>query len=1087
MEGLGKLALAVLLGGCVSAAPRFNRDVQRAINRDDMRRMETDALVLYYPEGTRSNTLAIAARLEYCRRELQRQSRLSNRYTADKSVFVLPRLPLNNAFLQPTFLGNEQVGVVPQYSTSNAFLPLGIPPDPGSIGCHEMVHDQSFRQVSGFAALLRTIFGDVYSPQLGLDAWWQEGLAVYYETRLQGTGRLWAKYFDGLFAAGLQEIGSLHGGYLNAEQREVISGGPYLIGSHFIDYLARTYGERRLWAVMDEQSNALLFPFAISNDFRRAYDAPLATLIEDFEADARRRYPPRARSSGQHTLLRLGRTAAYARAANGREVMLTEGTDEPPRIVARDRDGKTLSSRRLTDIGFGRRLIAPRVAGISGLSMTPDGAHAYFVALDNGPTFMEARLVHLDVLGDELEVLQPDIGGGGGSISPDGATYYFTRPIGEAFTLASALFRLDLASGRVTQLATPEPRHYQADPVVSPDGRRLLVTEASDAGIRLAVYDAADGRRLSDVAAPPGQAFEGHWVDSEHVVLSGNDPERMQIFESDLHQQTYRRLTDAPYLASSAHASGQTLRFLNRDGWNWTLDEIAIPPRPASAPPEPEPEPAAPEAAAPEAAPEAPAPEAAAPEAAAPDTVPPSEAAPAAPAVTDAAAGSAAAASDPAAALGSVEPAQPSLDAPAPPARPSAPPLGAPTPAVPLASLEPGAPTSFAVSRRHPIDDRPPDVLSDEEYSAFDGLFVPSAWSPWFATADDGQTAAGLEVMGGDRLGWQRWVLGAGWDFDAKLPSAELSYHNGMLAPFFVRLDAAYIAHRAEALDELPIAAADPVNIKEVAGALRMGARWYDSFELSFGARVDAARYELADTGARLAELRFTGPLASVGFDSFESTPYAGKRLGVALEATGSYFPEALSSVSYDLVDTLARAQLVLPLPLSKRHTLTLSGRSRSLLGAPPGQNLLQVGGSGTDVLPAVTPGSAEDEGGAGLLPPELRFFERLRGFEDLALYGRRVLVGDATYTYPFIIDWGTASTLKLLPALFVRQVNLDLFFSTASFLEEGQEVAVATGAALELELGLWLAPVSLQLQGTRRLSHDEDIAVYFTIGSSRR
>jgi hypothetical protein len=1007
---IGGLSLAVLLraalllgglllGGCVSATPRFSADVQRAINREDMRRLETSDLVVYYPEGTRAEALAVAARLEYCRRELARFEVVKNRFATEKPVFVLPRLPLNNAYLQPTLAGNEQVSVVPQYNTANLFLAYGIPPDPGSIGCHEMVHDQSYRQVTGTAKVLRTLFGDVYSPQLGLDSWWQEGLAVYYETKLQGTGRLWTKYTDGLFAAGMQEVSSLHGGYLNAQKREVTSGAPYLIGARFVDYLARRYGERSLWRVIEEQSDAWAVPFAISNEFGEVYEESLATLIEAFEDDTRRRYPRRERPNEQHSLVRLGRSATLARAPSGREVIASEDLDEPPRLSVRDADGKILSTHRLTDIGLGRRLIAPRVPAISGLSMTADGAHAYFVVLDPGPVFTEARLMHLDIEADALEVVVPDLGGAGGSISPDGRYYYYNRPIGKSIQLAFALFRLELASARVEQLTTPEPRHYHADPVVSPDGQRLLVTEASDAGIRLAIYAAADGRRLSDVAAPEGMAFDGSWVDADRVVFAGSDPDRMQIFETDLRTQTLRRLTQAPYLAVSPFSNGLTLRFLNRDGWNWTLDEVY----------------------------------------------------------------------------------HPSLAA-AQPAATASPALGAATPQ-----------TSFAYARRRPISDREPEELSDEPYSGFDGLFPPNAWAPWVSLDDDGDAAYGLSLMGGDRLGWQRWVLGAAWNQDARLPSARLSYLNSMLAPVTVRLDLAYSGRREPVFDDFAApgttVAADvdgsntDVRLEEITSRLTFGTRLYESLELELGGRYEHVRYEVYRPSVSDGELRFTGPFAGVGFESAEFTAYAGKRLAVGVEATGTYFPDAFSSVSYDLVDARARAQLVLPLPLSRRHTLTFAGRWRALLGAPVGQNLLQVGGSGTDVVPSGEDESPTDDARAGVLPPGVRFFESLRGFEDVAQFGRRVLVGDATYTYPFIIDWGTASTLKLLPSLFVRQLNLDLFFTAASLLEQGREEALATGASLELETVWWLVPLSFELQGTRRLSLDEEFAVYFVIG----
>ncbi|MET0414230.1 MAG: hypothetical protein ABW217_23165, partial [Polyangiaceae bacterium] len=489
---LGLSALA--LSGCVVASARFPPDVQRAINREDMRRLETRELVVYYPEGTRARALAAATRLEYCRRELQRLAEIKAGFATDKTVVVLPRLPFNNAYVAPTFGGFEQVMVLPEYNTSELFVLLGMPPDPSNIGCHEMVHDQAFRQLSGAAKIIRYMFGNVYSPQFGLDSWWQEGLAVYYETKLQGSGRLWTPYFQGLFAAGLSRVGALHGGYLNVAQREVLMGGNYLFGSHFVDYLARTYGEERLWQVVGAQSNAVFFPFAISNLFRNVYGESLATLIDEFAADAKRRYPARARPAAQRAVDTLGRSTKYARSANGREVLLTEDVDDPPRLVARDADGTLLSSRRLTDLGLGRRLLDPSVEMISGLSLTRDGRYAYFVALDQGPVFSQAKLLRLDLAHDELEVVHDDLAGPGGSISGDGRYYYFSRTTAEADTPGYALLRLDTTSGEIRALARPAPRQYLLAPVASPDGRRLLVTEVSDAGIRLALYDATNGQ-----------------------------------------------------------------------------------------------------------------------------------------------------------------------------------------------------------------------------------------------------------------------------------------------------------------------------------------------------------------------------------------------------------------------------------------------------------------------------------------------------------------------------------------------------------------------------------------------------------------
>jgi hypothetical protein len=57
-------ACLTVVGG-VSTTPRFSSDIQRAINRADMRRMATRELVPYYPDGTRPATLEMALLAQY--------------------------------------------------------------------------------------------------------------------------------------------------------------------------------------------------------------------------------------------------------------------------------------------------------------------------------------------------------------------------------------------------------------------------------------------------------------------------------------------------------------------------------------------------------------------------------------------------------------------------------------------------------------------------------------------------------------------------------------------------------------------------------------------------------------------------------------------------------------------------------------------------------------------------------------------------------------------------------------------------------------------------------------------------------------
>ena len=55
-------------------------------------------------------------------------------------------------------------------------------------------------------------------------------------------------------------------------------------------------------------------------------------------------------------------------------------------------------------------------------------------------------------------------------------------------------------------------------------------------------------------------------------------------------------------------------------------------------------------------------------------------------------------------------------------------------------------------------------------------------------------------------------------------------------------------------------------------------------------------------------------------------------------------------------------------------------------------------------------------------------FAEPLRGFEDYPFYVDRIGIGSARYRLPIIIDHGWASTLWVLPALFIQQIDFELF-----------------------------------------------------------
>lgn len=969
------LALALLSAGsgCV-VSRRFDGATQASLARSDMRVIETDTMRLYYPAERRDEALRFAGRVEACVEPIKRASFVHNDHADRPITLVFPEVPLNNAYVIPPAAG-EPVAVVPTHATTDAFALLGIPPDPGFIACHEVVHYLQAVQVSGFPGFLTTVFGDAYTPQVGLDSWFWEGLSVYYETKLQTGGRLGSRYWSGIFRAGVAGRG-INGGDLSDLHRQTPYGSHYLVGSHFVDWLARTYGDDKLWQVVRNQAGAFLFPFGVNTRFKSVYGKTLATLIDDFDR-ALLAAPIATKPKEQVEILGLGTDARYERGEDGSEVIVDSSWDKPTRLRVFDHKGKQRLERNLVDIFPPRKLIAASPLTISGLSFSRDGRHLYFVALDLGQVQPTNRLMQLDIASGTLIEVVKDLRGAGGSIDPDERKYVFSLADGDRWNLAE----LDLETLAVKKLGDVPPRTYIVDARVSPNGKKIVATLFAGAESRVAVFDRASGAKLSEVPSPEGPATEARWIDDARVTFVSPSEGKLQVFLADVKLGAYRRITDAPYLAYRPRPWKGTVRFLDRVGWTWSLDQVLIPADPP-------------------------------PVAADPDAIPP-------------------------------------YDYPPPP------------PTLTTAT------DSYARSVAEPVKDKPPHIVSEESYSHLDGLFRPQVRGPVFGGGNR-SFAFGLGAIGGDRLGFHRWGLQGMVDYVHRLYSGGAAYLNAMGAPWYFGLSGSHVATYTADLDESKQEVNRVITRETVASV--------EVLRELFGNSVAARVSYLGLLRSRLDEsrtdnMRFVGPTLEARWAAVEATPYSGARRALVLLADASYYPEGANSVQWPLTDLRGAFTTVMPLPISKRHTFMLGGRVRWLQGSPT--PLLQIGGSGTMIgrstrleLPDVDP--------RDLLPPSLVLSEPLRGFEDLGIFSNGVAILDATYRYPIILDWGSASSLYVLPAFFLRQIDVEIFGTGASLLDRQEALLFSAGGALNLRFAWYRVPITIRGQLARRLSYDE-------------
>jgi hypothetical protein len=571
------LVLLVAAGACGVPGARFPSDVQTAIARHDMRRMETDQLLVYYPEGRRELAERLATRVERCAVELKQKARIDNRHSREKMVLVVPDVPFNNAYVLPPVAGLEDVAVIPTGNTLDFTTTFGLPPDPGYVGCHEIVHYVQMKQIAGLWGALRTALGELATPQIGFDAWFLEGLATYYEAQMQpGAGRPAWPVFTSMFHAAYAG-GTVGGSDLSELKRQTPLGHHYLVGSMFVQFLAETYGEPALWRVVEIQAHATSIILSVNSRFGEVYGKGIGDLMGEFQRWSAARFPVRARPAGERVVRTFGDDARWAWGPSGEVAAIDEDIDEPARLRVWSADGRMVESIKLVDLIPPRRQVAAAPLLVSGMSFARDGS-LWFTSIDLGGTYQTTRLYRWRS-GDGLKTVAKGLGPGG-AVSPDGARYYHMMVDGDRWSLAV----WEAGKSKVLWNAPPGQFALRAQP--SRDGAKLAVSIWDGSKFAVWVMDAASGAKLDEHASAAGiPVYDPSWTDDGRLLLLDVVDRRFQVaVVGDGGARTI--VTDAPYGVLEARASGGKLRFLARDGWRYTLDEVDLP----APPPPPSPE-----------------------------------------------------------------------------------------------------------------------------------------------------------------------------------------------------------------------------------------------------------------------------------------------------------------------------------------------------------------------------------------------------------------------------------------------------------------------------------------------------------------
>ncbi len=1027
--------LLLTTAGCAFVTPRFPQNIQASFAREEMRKLTTSSLELYYPASLKGPALRMAARLEGCVQRLRGQ--VWSRTERERVLVYLTSSDFNNAYVVPDYASTPQQMVVPVHVTLELFHLFNLGEvDIGDVACHEAVHYVQLQQTDGVLGFLNTVTGGLFQANSFTESWFLEGLATYYEGRFgKDTGRPHSPVWRGWFESAAQaQGGDLDPGYLSPEHRALDPfGGNYLTGMHFVEYLAAKYGEKKLWQLIDEQGESLLPPLAVTLRFKRVYGRDIGSLFNEYTQVLRQGLAARERPASQRVWLKdagyFSRLASHPE--SGATALVSVGREEYTRLTVREADGSVRFERPLVELLPGRRWVLGSSSLVSGMSFSRDGAWLYLVMADlNTESGYTARLWRMDARTGEVVRTWDGVEGMGGDVTPDGTGYVFVSISGGD---TANLVRLDLESGRREPLTKFEASASIGPPTVSPDGTRMVFPFAGNGGWDLVLRE-ADGS-LRWLTHDGLFNYSPHWLDAERIVFLREHEGRLQAHVMTVATRQVTRITDAPHLVMDASPLGTNeVAFLNRDGTNFTVDHAPVAPVPGgesvATPTQPESTPPAPEVPSPppDETPPAQTEEFAefpSPSADAPPTPPQAADTATQPPPTEDLAGS---------------PGEQPQDAP-------------PAPADAPVSTE--APTALADLDTPVVS--PPDpgvdlnILSDERYSTLEGFFIPEFRLPYILlTTDEDDTdktivSGGLALSGQDRLGFHAYSLLLSASTEEDGPSVTLSYGNAQLAPWYVLASAARIRENTRT---------------DLQGTL-FGTRTFWSTPVTVGILALRREYDRTERFDGLVT-KLIGPEVSVSYFAGDSTSYGGTQRGLGLSAAGGLYPGAFFRES-----TLGDIRLGVDgflggLPFTGNDNLQLTAVARFLPGSPV--DLLEVGGISAGEVWYSSRGSKETSRLPLVLQPGIAFSEYLRGYEDLTTRARSALIGSATYRYRVPIDYGWASTLWILPSLFVSDFEVEGFGSLARVDNRNNLGAVGGAASLRLTFGQ-AVPVTLFYQ----------------------
>ncbi len=395
---------------------------------------------------------------------------------------------------------------------------------------HELTHIFHLDRSRGIWRIGQAIFGrnPLLFPNLYEPRWVLEGLAVYFESRLTGVGRLESSEHSmnaraAALANRLPTLQELAPGTSRYPGGQVI----YIYGSLLFDYLSRTRGPGSIREFVERGAKTPL-PFILTLTSRSAFGISFQTAWEHWRDSLVRETPaPHDAMPGWRQLTSAGHVALFPR-------WLADTT----LVYSGDKARETPAAYQVTVSGRETRL--GRRNGTGANVRLPDGS-----LLFSQPDYLDPYHIRNDLF-VERHGSQIRLTTGARLTTPD------VRADGEIVAVqdepaTTRLIRLP-PDGRIISPITSAGIDVQwADPRWSPDGSRIVAVKQSRGRSEIVIMD-SDGKLIDSFGATRAINSNPSWSpDGRRIYFSSERTGSPQIYVADAttFTPTVARVSDA--------------------------------------------------------------------------------------------------------------------------------------------------------------------------------------------------------------------------------------------------------------------------------------------------------------------------------------------------------------------------------------------------------------------------------------------------------------------------------------------------------------------------------------------------------------